>query len=84
MHFYWIRDCIRQGQFHIYWKPGTLNKANYFTKHHPASHHQEICSAFLHSTTDPSKNYFNCLQDKEPLPSTDSGEGVLNSRVTRK
>jgi hypothetical protein len=84
MRFYWIRDRVHQGQFHIYWKPGTLNKANYFTKHHPASHHQAIRSAFLHTATDPSKNYFDCLQDKEPLPSTDSGEGVLNSRVTRK
>jgi hypothetical protein len=25
MHFYWIRDHVRQGQFHIYWKRGILN-----------------------------------------------------------
>ena len=33
MRFYWIRDHVRQGQFHIYWHPGKLNKADYFTKH---------------------------------------------------
>jgi hypothetical protein len=57
---------------------------DYFTKHHPASHNQDIRSAFLHSASDPAKNYFDCLQDSEPVPSTDSGEGVLNSWVTRK
>ena len=25
MHFYWIRDCTRQGQFKIYWSPGSTN-----------------------------------------------------------
>jgi hypothetical protein len=37
MHFYWIRDRrVRQGQFFVYWRKGSLNKADYFTKHHPA------------------------------------------------
>lgn len=47
MRFYWIRDRVRQGQFHIYWKKGILNKADYFTKHHPGSHHQAIRSTYL-------------------------------------
>jgi hypothetical protein len=40
MRFYWIRDRVCQGQFHIYWGPGQLNLADYFTKHHSASHHR--------------------------------------------
>jgi hypothetical protein len=63
MRFYWIRDRVRQGQSFVYWKKGSLNKANYFTKHHPASHHQAIRSSYLHSPLDRSKNYFVCLQD---------------------
>jgi hypothetical protein len=64
MRFYWIRDRVRQGQFHVYWKRGSLNKADYFTKHHPASHHQDIRSSYLHSSDDRSKNYFAVLQDE--------------------
>jgi hypothetical protein len=77
MRFYWIRDRVRQGQFHIYWKPGILNKADYFTKHHPAKHHQQIRSSYLYSSADRSTNYFDCLQE-ESL--SDSGEGVLKSK----
>jgi len=42
MHFYWVCDCMCQGQFHIFWSPGNSNWADYFTKHHPASHHQAV------------------------------------------
>jgi hypothetical protein len=33
MRFYWIRDRVRQGHFHVYWAKGSRNKADYFTKH---------------------------------------------------
>jgi hypothetical protein len=33
MLFYWIRDHVQQGQFHIFWKRGIHNQADYFTKH---------------------------------------------------
>jgi hypothetical protein len=79
MRFYWIRDRVRQGQFQIYWKKGILNRADYFTKHHPASHHQQIRSSYLHSPSDSSKNYFEVLQDNDHS-SLDRGEGVLISR----
>jgi len=39
MRFYWIRDRIQQGHFLVYWRPGKENKADYFSKHHPAVHH---------------------------------------------
>jgi hypothetical protein len=47
MRFYWIRDRVRQGQFLVHWKPGTENHADYFTKHHPPSHHRKIRSQYL-------------------------------------
>ena len=48
MRFYWIRDRVHQGQFHVHWAPGTLNKADYFTKHFPASHHRAVRPIYLH------------------------------------
>jgi hypothetical protein len=77
MRFYWIRDRVRQGQFHVHWKKGSLNKADYFTKHHPAAHHQLIRSSYLHSAHDRSRNYFESLQNPIPEVITDRGEGVL-------
>jgi hypothetical protein len=47
MRFYWIKDRVNQGQFRIFWKPGDGNLADYFTKHHPPSHHQQIRSTYL-------------------------------------
>jgi predicted transposase YdaD len=65
MRFYWIRDRVQQGQFHIFWKRGIHNQADYFTKHHPAAHHQDIRSSYLYEPTDHSKNYFECLQEQD-------------------
>ena len=48
MRFYWVRDRVKQGQFYIYWKKGSDNWGDYFTKHHPASHHREVRPLFLH------------------------------------
>ena len=47
MRFYWLRDRVKQQQFHIYWKQGKHNIADYFTKHHSPSHHRRMRSTFL-------------------------------------
>ena len=39
MRFYWVRDRVRQGKFLVYWIAGKHILADYFTKHHPTSHH---------------------------------------------
>jgi Reverse transcriptase (RNA-dependent DNA polymerase) len=83
MRFYWVRDRVRQGQFKIHWQKGCLNQADYFTKHHPPSHHQAIRSAYLHEPLAASKNFFDILRDDEDDPddpasaSHSPGEGVL-------
>ena len=40
MRFYWVRDRVKQGKFLVYWIYGEHNLADYFTKHHPTSHHR--------------------------------------------
>jgi len=42
MQFFWVRDRQEQGQYNIYWKPGLFNKSDYYTKHHPIAHHQNV------------------------------------------
>jgi hypothetical protein len=37
MRFHWIQDQECQQQFRIYWQPGKMNYADYWTKHHPES-----------------------------------------------
>eukprot|EP00957_Ditylum_brightwellii_P108181 8253583-Ditylum_brightwellii.AAC.1 len=41
MQFYWVKDCMRQKQYRVYWEPGTNNCADYFTNHHPTAHHRK-------------------------------------------
>jgi hypothetical protein len=67
MQFYWICDRVNQGQYHVYWRKGGLNCADYFTKHHPTQHHQEMQPQVLHevNTTGCTDNYYEPLDDKE-------------------
>jgi hypothetical protein len=48
MRFYWILDGVAQNQFKILWKKGADNLTDYFTKHHPPTHHQRMRSQYLH------------------------------------
>jgi hypothetical protein len=47
MRFYWLKDRERQKEFRIYWRQGKLNRGDYVTKHHPATHHQAIRPTIL-------------------------------------
>jgi hypothetical protein len=47
MRFHWLRDRECQEQFRFYWRPGRLNYADYWTKHHPAAHHRNVRKEFL-------------------------------------
>ena len=47
MRLHWLRDRECQQQFRIYWRPGKLNYADYWTKHHAAKHHKNIRSEYL-------------------------------------
>jgi hypothetical protein len=82
MRFYWIRDRVRQGQFIVHWKRGSSNRADYFTKHHPAKHHQQQRLEYLQRPSPvTAANYYAALCDDPPPssnnPSPSRGEGVL-------
>jgi hypothetical protein len=67
MHFHWLRCCEAQRQFRYYWRPGTQNLEDYFTKHHPASHHNANRPTFLTPCEDPQyTKLFPLQQDKKP------------------
>ena len=68
MRFYWVRDRVRQKQFKIYWKRGKDNYADYFTKHHPPTHHREVRPLCLH------QHQANCIIQKHMIAHC---EGVL-------
>jgi hypothetical protein len=84
MRFYWIRDRVRQGQYLVYWRRGSTNRADYFTKHHHPKHHVAMRPAYL---LEPNHdNYYSCLDDDGPpqapsKASPASGEGVLKARA---
>jgi hypothetical protein len=40
MHFHWLRDRVKQGQFTITYLAGTLNLADFFTNILSCAHHQ--------------------------------------------
>jgi hypothetical protein len=63
MRFHWTCDRVRQGQFHTAWRKGILNKADCFSKHHPAARHGDLRSAHLHEAPSRNSNCFGCLRD---------------------
>jgi hypothetical protein len=48
MRYHWIRDRVTQSQFNVYWADKKNNKADYFTKHFPPSHHRLMRPFYLH------------------------------------
>ena len=58
--FYWLQDKCNQGQFIIYWTPGSDNLEDYHTKHHPPSHHKKMRHTILYSAHF-SESLINCL-----------------------
>jgi hypothetical protein len=49
MRFYWVHNRQQQGHFNIFWAPGTDNRADYFTKHFSARHHQLMRPIYIHT-----------------------------------
>ena len=51
MRLHWLCDPEFQKQFRIYWQPGKLNYADYWTKHHSGTHHQNMRKEFSNPNT---------------------------------
>lgn len=48
MRFHWLRDRgVNQEQFRFYWRPGTLQRGDYWTKHHSPAHHRQMRGEIL-------------------------------------
>ena len=71
MQFYWVRDRVRRGQFLVYCMNVEHNLAEYFTKHHPTSHHCLKISTYIVLTVESSKSAL--------YMSVDYIKGVLNT-----
>jgi hypothetical protein len=56
MQFHWLRCRKAQDQYHFYLRPGTQNLVDYWTKHHPASHHKVFRPQTLTSATTDHEN----------------------------
>ena len=48
MLFFWIRYRSNQDQLNIYWKPGSTNRVDYFTKNFLPNHHTPVRPNYLH------------------------------------
>jgi hypothetical protein len=49
--FSWLRCREAQHHYCFYWRPGTQHLVDYWTKHHPASHHKAFRPQNLTSST---------------------------------
>ena len=50
MKIHWMKDKIQDKTFRLYWKMDSKNMADYFTKHHPPSHHKLMRPKYLHTS----------------------------------
>ena len=47
MKYHWLRDRELQRMIRVFWDRGIYNDADYFTKHHPPSHHRSIRERYI-------------------------------------
>ena len=47
MRFNWILDRSTQKHFNVLWKPGKINLADYFTKHHSTVHRKRMRNIYV-------------------------------------
>ena len=47
MRFHWLRDRVRQGQFIVKWRQGSINLADFFTKAQPVHVHQNFMKRLI-------------------------------------
>jgi hypothetical protein len=57
MRFYWVKDRISQGQYHVYWESGGENLADYFTTNHSSMYHQNMLMQYVHNKHIPMIQY---------------------------
>jgi hypothetical protein len=58
MRFHWLRCCEAHDQYCFYWRAGTQNLVDYWTKHHPASHNKAFWPQILTSSKNTANKSF--------------------------
>eukprot|EP00804_Cyclotella_cryptica_P019747 CCRYP_009656-RC/>CCRYP_009656-RC protein AED:0.39 eAED:0.39 QI:0/-1/0/1/-1/1/1/0/229 len=53
MCYFWIADQVARKQFAVHWHPGLENMGDYYTKHHPTLHHQQVRPYYLFEPSSP-------------------------------
>ncbi len=48
--FHWLKCCDAQREFAYLWCRGSLNRADYASKHHPAQHHKAVRPFYVADT----------------------------------
>jgi hypothetical protein len=92
MRYFWVQDQVKLGKYKVYWNKGKTNLADYFTKLHPTSHHQDIRSVYVYDKDNPltNENYFDRMKQNSAAAksathydmsdsTTDCAKGVLIS-----
>ena len=85
MRYYWLKDREAQGQFTFLWAPSGENLADYFTKHHPPTHHQAVRPHYIAlSLNDPASVVVHCKGVLIPgsAPAPDHGQSSPASAPT--
>jgi len=53
MRYFWACDQVNAGHFNVVWHPGLENLADYYSKHHEASHHKHVRPFYLQCPESP-------------------------------
>eukprot|EP00957_Ditylum_brightwellii_P085633 6514445-Ditylum_brightwellii.AAC.1 len=61
MQLHWLKCCLVQNQFKIKWKRGSVNKADYHSKHHHPQVHQKMRPCYV----------INAMWQQQAVPQVD-------------
>jgi hypothetical protein len=53
MIFYWVKDRVKQCQFHVYWGPGFPTFGRLFKNHHYPTHNKRMREIYIHASVRP-------------------------------
>ena len=82
MRVYWLRDREDQKPYRTYWKKGIENNADYFTKHHPVSHHKYMRGRYVLDKMNHVRQILSSLKKKENMKQTACLRGCVDPKIT--
>ena len=76
MNLHWLREKELHKQINIKWDKGVNNTSDYFTKHHPITHHRKMRSLYVKDLMQKMNSLFHTLLIKN-LKNEHVCKGVL-------